>query len=171
MARFAPYGRAIYNLRKADGRLGLLVVATSWPVGKHFEGNERVARTVILDDFVMTQSNLMFMVGLDVLVCPDPETTDDRLNEVITACFRLGKASQVWCETNENSIQRMILLSELPVAATSPIPLAELARSIKQQQIAMMLTREGIYADPATHDDSVRALFDMAEELVAADGE
>lgn len=165
MARFVPYGRAIYNLRRAREPIGLLIVATSWGVGKFFEGNERVKRCVIPDDVEITAGNIIFMVGLDVLVCPDYETPDDRLNEVIESCFKFGRASQVWLMHSPDELFRMSMLGSEPVAVSDAIPLSELAQAIKLQQQVMMLHREGIYSDPATHDALVRQLMSEAADV------
>jgi|GEM_PF-2625823 len=168
MARFVPYGRDIYNKRKAGEKVGLLIVGTGWKAGQLFPNNERVQRCVILDDMPITGGNIMFMAGLDVLVCPSEETTDKRLQEVLAACFEHGKASQVWCVFNEDIAHEVKYFesanAEFDNAVTTgvSVPLDGLAPAIKEAQRMMMIRRQGIYADPDTHDDFVRKLFESA---------
>lgn len=79
------YGRTVYNRRLANDNPSLLVIATDFRAGLHWDGKPQVSRVVCPLDKHPEAMDWLIAIDVDVAICPAPGTPESYTDRLIQA--------------------------------------------------------------------------------------
>lgn len=128
------YGRTVYNRRLASDDPSLLVIATDFRAGLHWDGKPQVSRVVCPLDKHPEAMDWLIAIDIDVAICPAPGTPGhytDRLIHAVSA----QEPRMIFLEIAPGYFHHLI---KSPFSAMrisdEPIPAHELGRYVRTKE-------------------------------------